>query len=527
MPATFSINIGQLTESTRKADIFSVLNDIPDNTQKLISPRDVRDAFLSTWANTPFKVTTPNTLGDTFEYIGLDSSNPSNRDIKQKILIGKRSFGGLDIMNSTLLNSSNNADIFLFNTKSDSESQDSTKISILAGTNSGLYFYAPYIESIVSATGTSIDLNIINPALDGAINLLSTTGRVSINTILFPTVAETSASASNGKILRYYGNYPNGYLRWVEPTITYTDIGNPTTPTNIFGSEVNINGYPIEFIDDNLVPSDIGGIMQGMSFSENTFWNGATFQNWPVTEVLKELLFPYTEPELELSILNSITNNIYSEVGVTASVILDYSITTFQRNNTESIVDWEIVPNTALVDQVFSDTPGSVLTGTVSSITFSSTPTIVQWTLNVSDAIPNFFSHSITKTLEFVYPIFYGYSNTLINDSNTLVSVTNTLYKSINPYPGLSQSIELPYVGNGYFYIIYSNSFGDLKEIKDPNGYVIFDTLINNTLPTNQQGFTSSVFSFTQSYNNSAFRVWRSKQTSSYTQSLNKFKFKF
>ena len=68
MPATFSINSGQLTESTRKPNIFSVLNDIQDNTQKLISPRDVRDAFLSTWANSPFKVTVPNSLAN-YEYI--------------------------------------------------------------------------------------------------------------------------------------------------------------------------------------------------------------------------------------------------------------------------------------------------------------------------------------------------------------------------------------------------------------------------------------------------------------------------
>ena len=74
MSLTFSINVGSSTEATRKPDIFSVLNDIQDNTQKLISPRDVRDAVLSTWANTPFKVTTPNSLSN-YEYIGIDSSN--------------------------------------------------------------------------------------------------------------------------------------------------------------------------------------------------------------------------------------------------------------------------------------------------------------------------------------------------------------------------------------------------------------------------------------------------------------------
>ena len=165
MPATFSINIGQLTEATRKKDITNVLNDIQDNTQKLISPRDVRDAVLSLWANTPFKVTTPNSLTG-FEYIGIDSSNPSNRDIKQKILLGKRNFGNLDIMSPTLLNHSS-VDIFLYNTKPDNASQveqNSTKVAILAGTNSTLYTTAPYFESKVKTDLSGIDFNIINPS---------------------------------------------------------------------------------------------------------------------------------------------------------------------------------------------------------------------------------------------------------------------------------------------------------------------------------------------------------------------------
>ena len=41
MPTTYSINVGTVIEATRKTDIFKVLQDLPDNTQKLISPRDV------------------------------------------------------------------------------------------------------------------------------------------------------------------------------------------------------------------------------------------------------------------------------------------------------------------------------------------------------------------------------------------------------------------------------------------------------------------------------------------------------
>ena len=78
MPVTYSISVGLPTEALRKSDINSVLLDIPDNTQKLISPKDVRDAFLSTWANSAFK----QTKGlSSLEYIGVDSGNPENRDI--------------------------------------------------------------------------------------------------------------------------------------------------------------------------------------------------------------------------------------------------------------------------------------------------------------------------------------------------------------------------------------------------------------------------------------------------------------
>ena len=58
MPVTYSINVGTITESSRKENVFSVIQQLPDNTQKLISPKDVRDAFVSAWANSAFKITT-------------------------------------------------------------------------------------------------------------------------------------------------------------------------------------------------------------------------------------------------------------------------------------------------------------------------------------------------------------------------------------------------------------------------------------------------------------------------------------
>jgi len=192
MPATYSISVGTPTEALRKQDINSVLLDLPDNTQKLISPKDVRDAFVTTWANSAFK----QTIGQaSIEYLGIDSGNPNNRDIKQKIFIGKRNYKGLDIMNSTLLGDTNN-DIYIYNTKSDTSLTQSTTIAILAGTNSSLHQYAPYIQSSVVNSGDALGLNFVNPSkFSGPINVYSNTGKVAINGILLLTVSETSEYA--------------------------------------------------------------------------------------------------------------------------------------------------------------------------------------------------------------------------------------------------------------------------------------------------------------------------------------------
>jgi hypothetical protein len=511
MSATFSINIGQLTEATRKTDIFSVLNDIQDNTQKLISPRDVRDAVLSTWANSPFKVTTPNSLSN-YEYIGIDSSNPGNRDIKQKILLGKRNFGGLDVMNSTLLNSE--TDIFLFNTKPDSASQSSTRLAILAGTLSILHNVAPYIESKVNNDESAIDLNVINPAENGGINLLSTSGRVAINGVIFPTLAETTGSASNGMILRYRGTYPNGYFKWEEPTISLNTIGTLGYPTNIYGSTVSVNGYPIEFIDNNLTSTTLGGVLIGSSFSTNSFDNGPGYQNWPVTEVLRKILYPYIPPVLQITAINNsnLSNPSYAEVGTTPSISLTYSITTYARNEAEKINPYSI-SNTNVSGLSFSGVPGTKLNSVLNTSTFSAIPGLKSWVLSANDSIGSYIA---TASINFIYPVYYGFT------SSVLTNNYSSLTKSITPYPGLSNSISFTYNGSGYLYFVYPATFTTLSQIQDPNGFLIYDS----DYPI-FSGFTYSTYGTPQGN----YIVWRTKLQCEYpgsTSSQNSnFKFIF
>jgi hypothetical protein len=533
MPATYSISVGTPTEAFRKQDINSVLLDLPDNTQKLISPKDVRDAFLTTWANSAFK----QTIGQaSIEYLGIDSGDPNNRDIKQKIFIGKRNYAGSDIMNNALLNDTNN-DIYIYNTKPDNSLTQSTTIAILAGTNSILHSSAPYIQSDVVNSGLALSLNMVNPSgFSGPINIYSNTGRVSINGVLLPTVAETSASASNGKILKYFGTYPNGVLRWAEPTVSIANIGSIGSPTNIYGT-VSVNGYPgnsLEFIDSSPVPISVGGIAQGSSFSSGSY-NG---QNWPLSEIIRKILYPYVPPTLSLGV--NINGETYFTTGLTHSVLFNYSITRYTNNiNSYRITDSSSNVVGTYSGLSFSGVVGSQLNATFSSNIYSNTtPTnnllntlpyvsglTQSYVLSARDNIFLLtFSHSATASVKFVHPSFYGFNLNLVTNSTSLGSFINSSNRLTLPYLG-SQSVSLSYNGSGYVYFVVPNIYPLLSKIKDPNGFIIHDS----TLPTTS-AFTYSTNSPSGGNNlplvPPSYRIYRTLGTCSYSGSGN-FEFIF
>jgi hypothetical protein len=528
MPATYSINVGSALEAYRKPDIISVLKDLPDNTHKLIKPRNVRDAFLSTWAASPFKQTT-NLAGT--EYIGIDSGNPANRDIKQKILLGKRSYANLDVMTDSLL-AAERADIYIYNTKPDSYlTQSSTKVAILAGTAASLHESAPYIESRIESGNNHLEIRNPSP-FKGPISIFSSSGRVAINGILFPTVAENSAGATDGKILKYSGTYPNGYFKWSPITFDQTNVGAAGLPTNIYGSPVKLNGYSLEFVDSSIVPAKVGGVPSGFSFSSNSFYNitGATYQNWPLVEVLRKIIYPYTPPVLSLSIANAATGTTYAEANSVANVTLTYNLTIYPRTSAESVSNYYILYRDSYIGGItttqsttyhsasFSGIPGKTFSASIPfqissggaseggtytyTMAISDVPGTVIAGYPVSGGGPNIgWSYSSTATMNFIKPIYYGFSG--LTQSKGFLTASYALYsgislqnyqnnnlyplfplinKLVKPFPGLSASMKLSISGSGYLYFIYPRSNGiggnldesNLLWIKDPNGFIIY-----------------------------------------------------
>ena len=239
MSATYSININTITESNKLANIQDVLNELADNTSRLITPNDVRDASYTAYDDIAFK---PTTVSESLvEYIGIDDvlSSAAGFPLKEKIFLGKRQLSGVDIMNNSLLTS--DIDIFIYNTKLDTDlTQQYTKVAFMAGTNSTNYSTSPYLwaQDVITASGSTIDFSIVNPSVANATNgnviLTSNNNYVVINGIWFPTVANTTKYASPGYTLTL--GY-NGIMQWTSVNGgTGSGLTGPTGATGLNGS---------------------------------------------------------------------------------------------------------------------------------------------------------------------------------------------------------------------------------------------------------------------------------------------------
>ena len=446
---TFSYNDlnNQSIYYTNNSDIDSVLSNLPNNSNNLINPKDIRDAIYTNYVSNIFKET--NISG--IKYIGLDNDKAAIL-VKEPFYFGKRQLNGNDIMNSTLL--TNGTDIFFFNNNSDSSTQ-STTLTILAGSSSLLYNNAPYIQSYPYIN--TIDLNIINN--NGNINIISSSSSyVSINNINFPNI---TASVGNSLVIGSVSNN-NYYLTWKDTT----------------SSVVYTNSTPM--------PSNFQG-----------YTTGKTFSNTLITDIITNILYPYTTPTIILSAsysyynynngsyyLNQITNgyNNTIEYGTKNTNIYDISYIASLVSQGGTITSPDGSTRTSIINPSIIDTK---------HLTFSSTN--FTYIFNINDGKSS-INNSIS--LSYAYPIWYGvlglgsiynsiFSNSFVTESNIISASFSSARYSLNYSLSGSTFTITPQI-NGCLMIMFPSSLGN-SIIVTPKGTSQFT---NNTF-----GYYSLTFS--------------------------------
>jgi hypothetical protein len=480
--ATYSIGLPP-TDATKLEDIISTLGILPDNTTKLISPKDVRDAVYTLWENIIFKPTL-NTSG--IEYVGIDQTNYA-----KKILFGKKIVNNTNVLNNALLNT--DVDTFFYNTKTASGNHD-TKIAFLAGTGSnmvGSTLVAPYLHAreVDNPPYTkTINLEIINPSYyvagtttsGGDITIQSENGFLILNGIRWPTYNNNLLSTQNDYVLKYKTINGFPYAIWEASTTASITSLSSTGTISISGSPVLINGFPIQFSDSLPTPTAFGGIPAG-----------STFSNEHLTEIIRRMLYPYIAPRLTTFLSHTLIE--IGDATTLSSFRLNWQII---KNSTYSIIQQAVLnppahsgtlPNNITTNGTFTGqiTPlinyGPLTTGTTSwqQNTF---------TFSIVDTFPT--SATSATSMKFVIPWYYGTTTQSATQStgspniNQLLGTASNISGKLIPLltePALSTasiynktvllSTLFGSVNQGYIYFGYPSDFPDLLRITDQNGF--------------------------------------------------------
>ena len=465
MAYTFSEYPATTYYAENKTALQDVLQLLPDNTSKEITPRDVRDAVLSAWESNVFKYSSVSGT----EYIGFTRDEIKDK----KIFFGKKQISGSNIMSSALL-SSTETDIFLYNTKSDSNASQNFRMVLLAGTNSSLFGSAPYIQSTqVSGGNPYISLNLINPATYGTITIQSgSSASVIINDLYWPSTTQVassiaSPSASTGTDLFLVMRTPNNLeLR------TYTslggNLGSVGNTTTILGSPTTLNGYELEYTNPDPIIESIGGVSVG-----------TTFNSLPFKLLFDQILYPELGPFALMNITTPLSQNrtLERDHANPTSVAISYTLTkrTFNITGTSLIAQrpdgmYPISASGPSLTGSGLTTSNNTYTYTVQNSDINANTQSGVFTFSV---VPNDGTYSFTasQTVEFVYPYIYSFNTTdysLI--SGNIPSILSSYTKIINTYGSQSVPLSNPTTPQ-YLYFMYPSHYGLLSEILDGNGF--------------------------------------------------------
>jgi len=490
------------TESTLLTSLSGILSELPDNTSKLITPKNLRDSSYTIWENIIFKPT--KVSSSQVSYIGVDQDQLTNYDQTSwypKVYFGAKQISGQYIMDSNLIEHSD-SDYYFYNFGSN---PNSTKMSILSGT--GPFFIngslaAPYFESYVVSLppyGNVMTLGIKNESYvtdgsgtyyGGDITIRSEYGNISLNDVIFPKVSNANSS-NDGYVLRYKWISGQAYAVWESAYTQSLTTLSSSGQITISGNPVVISGYA--FSDQNIVATAIGGIKAG-----------ETFSNVDVLDMIRRIIYTYVAPRTNTYFTFDTDPYTYLttiESGDTRSssgnILINWSLTT---NSTYSIstLGWINAPNYTTRSRDFPS-PGSVPnignTYGYYQVTESTNVTNplpykpITFTLSVSDIYPNTIASA--ATLYSVLPHYYGTSTQSISYIGNILGTTSyasstgyltpILPKPIIGSPTQSDNKDLtistiglgPGDGSGYIYFGYPSYYPPLVSILDGNGFEI------------------------------------------------------
>lgn len=453
---TYSINYSSTTKAitqdiieSDKVNLSNVLNLLPDNMSYSIEPIHIRSVIAT--------LNEHNIIRDCGSYIAVNNSNPdiTNSDVNDKILLGKRAFNSNDIMSNELLSS--DTDIFLYNTKSDKKNNDDTIITLITSTIST---DDVYMKSSMYDGASALSLDFINKNH----NTYLSADRVKINAL---TVSFTSSDMANGNVMTYKDNNITLKNPIVSGDVDYKDV-------KIYGKNVYLNGYPLEFSDN-----------RPCMFKHGAINYGDTFDKMPLSELLRRIIYTNVTAKLTLTIESPYSNG-FIEVNTQPTVIFEYVIIRGAYN-------FQSATMTMMTDSFIdlSNVTTTMVKGTSKAIIVSGKKTNL-YKMTVRD-IKN-SEVSATASLTTVYPIYYGLSTTDITNSLTLrnANLNKLLYNN--------STFNVQCSGSGYLYVLLDNDYTNLNSVYDMDkSSVITMGVVNNYISSPDGSFVSKKYSIYKS----------------------------
>jgi hypothetical protein len=268
------------------------------------------------------------------------------------------------------------------------------------------------------------------------------------------------------------------------------------------------NGYVLKFQWSNGYPFAVWGTVSasGQTVSSETFTDmnpvttaiggiqvGETFNNVPVTTMLRKLIYQYIGPTIQISLSNSIL-----EIGdpINANFKVNYTITRTATQSINTLIfNPPITPNILPASITQGVTAGSSSLQDYPNAISSNSWKIITFTSSIADGVSSYTS---STSLLYTLPWYYGtatVSTTASDGINSILGTNSSTTGKLSPlltYPATqsivsnNKTLNVTTVGlpssQGYVYFGYPSDFVDLVDIKDNNGYSVFTSFKKFTI---------------------------------------------